>query len=156
MNTVIDQKAPEFSLVNTEGETVSLSKTIEKDNVVLLFFPLAFSSVCTEELCTIRDNMKLYNSMDAKVIGVSVDSHFTLNAFKKTENLNFTLLSDFNKSVAPKYDSLYKNFHGMNGVTKRSAFVINQDRKIKYKQVLDDAENEPDYKAIIETLSGLG
>ncbi|MDZ7680333.1 MAG: redoxin domain-containing protein [Fodinibius sp.] len=99
MSTQTDTLAPDFTLQNTEGQEITLSDFRAKKNVVLLFFPLAFTGTCTKELCTTRDNMKLYNSLDAEVIAISVDSFFTLKEFKKGHNLNFTLLSDFNRTV---------------------------------------------------------
>ncbi|MDZ7693751.1 MAG: redoxin domain-containing protein [Balneolaceae bacterium] len=95
-------EAPDFTLQDSEGENVSMSDQTAIKNVVLLFFPLAFSGTCTKELCTIRDNMKLYESLNAQILGISVDSFFTLKKFKKSENLNFPLLSDFNKEVSKK------------------------------------------------------
>jgi len=155
MSANLDSKAPDFTLQDTEGKEITLSDFEGKSNIVLLFFPLAFTSTCTEELCTTRDNMKLYNAMDAEVMGISVDSFFTLKEFKKAENLNFTLLSDFNKEVSAKYDTLYDEFFGMEGVAKRSAFVIDQERIIRHKEILQDAGQLPDFKAIQQTLSDL-
>ncbi|TYP95228.1 Peroxiredoxin [Fodinibius salinus] len=155
MTLDLDTKAPDFTLKNTDGEDVSLSGFQPDYNVVLLFFPLAFSSTCTEELCITRDNMKLYNSLDAKVLGISVDSFFSLKQFKKTQNLNFTLLSDFNKEVSRKYDALYDNFFEMKGVSKRASFVIDREGKIRYQEVLEDAGKLPDFKKIQEMLNSL-
>lgn len=155
MSAEIDSKAPDFTLQNTEGEEVSLSDFINDKNIVLLFFPLAFSSTCTEELCTTRDNMKLYNSMDAKVIGISVDSFFTLKAFKERENLNFTLLSDFNKEVSENYNALYDDYFGMKGVSKRAAFVIDKEGTIRHREVLEDSGNLPDFKVLQNALANL-
>jgi len=155
MSANLESKALDFTLQNTDGEEITLSDFEGKNNVVLLFFPLAFTSTCTEELCTTRDNMKLYNAMDAKVMGISVDSFFTLKEFKKAENLNFTLLSDFNKEVSAEYDALYDEFFGMEGVAKRSAFVIDQEGIIRHKEILEDAGDLPDFKAVQQTLSGL-
>jgi len=137
-------KAPEFTLQNTQGEKVSLTDFKGDQNVVLLFFPLAFSGVCTKELCSTRDNMKIYESLNAKVLAISVDSFFTLNAFKESHNLNFTLLSDFNKEVSKTYDTLYDDFYGMQGVAKRSVFVINKQGKVEHKEILEDADQIPD------------
>lgn len=144
--------APNFELQNTEGEPVEIYNYLNGSKGLLLFFPLAFSSKCTEELCTVRDNMKLYNSLDAKVIGISVDSFFTLKEFKKAQNLNFTLLSDFNREVSEKYDALYDDFYGMVGVAKRAAFVIGEDKQVEYAEVLDDASQVPDFHSIKEAL----
>lgn len=153
MTLIIGETAPNFTLQNTKGNIVELYDILQNKEVVLLFFPVAFSSTCTEELCTVRDNMKMYNALDAKVIGISVDSFFTLREFKKAQNLNFTLLSDFNREVSREYGILNNDFYGMKGVAKRSAFVIGKDRSIKHVQVLEDADNMPDLNAIIQTLS---
>lgn len=155
MNTEAALKAPDFTLQNTVGEEVRLSDYRGRKNVVLLFFPLAFSSTCTEELCKSRDNMKLYNSMDATVMGISVDSFFALRAFKKAENLNFTLLSDFNKEVSQQYGVLNDDFYGMKGVAKRASFVIDKEGTIRYEEILEDAGNLPDFKAIRQSLRKL-
>ena len=148
-------KAPDFTLQNTEGEEVSLSDFRGDHKVVLLFFPLAFSSTCTEELCTTRDNMKLYESMDAKVIGISVDSFFALKEFKKAQNLNFRLLSDFNKETSSDYGVLYDDFFGMKGVSKRASFVIDREGIVRFREVLEDAGKLPDFKAIQQVLDEL-
>ena len=150
----IGSKAPSFTLQNTGGEEVSLSD-YEGEKVVLLFFPLAFSSVCTDELCTTRDNMKLYNAMSANVLGISVDSFFTLKAFKKAENLNFTLLSDFNKEVSRRYDALYDDYFGMQGVSKRATFVIDREGVLQHIEILDDSGSLPNFKALQKGLSEL-
>ena len=155
MSNQTDTLAPDFTLQNTDGEEVSLSDFNGEKNVVLLFFPLAFTGTCTEELCTTRDNMKLYNSLNAEVIAISVDSFFTLNEFKKGQNLNFTLLSDFNREAANKYDVLYDDFFGMKGVAKRAAFVIDKEGIIQHQEVLEDAGNLPDFKKIQATLTNI-
>lgn len=146
-------KAADFTLKNSEGEDVSLKELIDGKKAVILFFPLAFTSVCTTELCTIRDNMKLYNSLNANVAAVSVDSFFTLKEFKKANNLNFHLLSDFNKEVSAAYGALYEEFFGMKGVSKRSAFVVNSEGVIEYAEVLESAGDLPNFKAIQEVLA---
>lgn len=149
----VGDNAKDFTLLNSDGKEVTLSDQISDGKVLLLFFPLAFSGVCTEELCTTRDNMKLYNSLNTNVIGISVDSFFTLKQFKKSNNLNFTLLSDFNKEVSEMYNSLYDEFFGMKGVSKRSAFIINEEMEIEYAEILDDSGKQPDFKAIRSALS---
>lgn len=152
MSVKTGQEAPDFTLQNTKGEKVSLSNFQGKKKVVLLFFPLAFSSTCTDEMCTMRDNMKMYNSLNARVIGISVDSFFTLGKFKKSENLNFTLLSDFNKTVSKEYGVLYDDYFGMKGVSKRAAFVIDEEGMVTYTEVLEDSGNLPDFDTIREVL----
>jgi peroxiredoxin len=118
-------------------------------NVLLLFFPLAFTSTCTAELCSIRDNISFYNKVNATVFGISVDSLHTLAKFKSEQNLNFSLLSDFNKEVSSLYDSLYEMFgYNMKGVSKRSAFVIDKNGIIQYAEVLENASEQPNFKNI--------
>lgn len=146
--------APEFTLTNTSGDSVTLKdlQNQSEGNILLTFFPLAFSSVCTDELCTMRDNMKFYDSLNTTVAGISIDSFFTLKEFKKANNLKFPLLSDFNKTASKAYDVLYEDFFGMKGVSKRSVFIIGNDGKIKYAEVLEDSGKLPDFKAIQEVL----
>ena len=141
-----------FTLQNTDGTHVNITDYKGK-NVVLLFFPLAFSSVCTDELCSIRDNMKIYESLKADVLAISIDSFFSLKAFKSSQNYNFTLLSDFNREVSDQFGVLSQDFFGMKGVAKRSAFVIDEEQKIIYSEILEDAGNIPDFKKIQEVLS---
>lgn len=153
MSLKIESKAPDFILKNSEGKEVKLSDFRGEKNVLILFFPLAFTSTCTEELCSTRDNMKIYSSLEAEVLAISVDSFFTLKEFKKAQNYNFQLLSDFNREVSRSYKSIYDDFYGMKGVSKRSAFVINKEGIITYAEVLDDAGKLPDFHKIRETLS---
>lgn len=150
----IGQKAPDFTLKDTEKNEVTLSKQNGK-NAVLLFFPLAFTGVCTKELCSVRDNFSVYNELNANVYGISVDSSATLNKFRAEQNLNFPLLSDFNKDVAKSYDALYDDFFGMRGVAKRSAFVIDKDGIVRYAEVLENAGDVPNFEAIKNTLKTL-
>lgn len=149
----VNDTAPDFTLKNTKGEEVSLSDFRGKKNTVLLFFPLAFTSTCTEELCAMRDNLKIYDSLNAEVIGVSsADSFFVLRQFKSSQNLNFTLLSDFNKEAAEKYGVLYNDFYGMKGVSKRAVFVIDKEGIVQHKEVIEDASNIPDLDRIVDIL----
>src|SRR5699024_5871798 len=128
-------KAPDFALYSNEKKLVKLSDQKGK-NVVLLFFPFAFTSTCTKELCSIRDNYNIYDELNAQVYGISVDSPHTLNRFKQDQNLNFPLLSDFNKEASKEYGSLYDTFAlDLKGVSKRSAFVIDKDGIVRYAEV---------------------
>jgi len=155
MAITIGQAAPDFSLFDTEKTKIALADQ-KGSNVVLLFFPLAFTGVCTTELCNIRDNIAAYNSTNAKVFGISVDSLFTLGKFKEEQHLNFPLLSDFNKEVAAAYGALYENFVlDMKGVAKRSAFVIDKEGIVRYAEVLESAGDLPNFTAIQATLQGL-
>ncbi len=149
------QTAPDFSLYDESKNKLMLSD-LKGNNVVLLFFPLAFTSTCTQELCNIRDSISFYNNMNAKVLGISVDSLYTLAKYKEEQKLNFPLLSDFNKEVSELYGSLYPRFsYGMKGVSKRSAFVIDHQGVVQYAEVLENAGEIPDFKAIQETLKKL-
>lgn len=154
MTINIGQKAPDFTLYDTNKTSVSLAEQQGK-NVVLLFFPLAFTSVCTAELCSVRDNIAWYNNTNATVFGISVDSPQTLAKFKEDQHLNFTLLSDFNKVVSAAYGCLYEDFGWMKGVSKRSAFVIDKDGMVRYAEVLENAGAQPDFAAINNILSSL-
>jgi len=155
MKIEVDSVAPDFSLYSSEKQKISLSDYKDK-NVVLLFFPLAFTGVCTKELCNVRDNIGIYNNSNANVLAISVDSPQTLAKFKEDQKLNFPLLSDFNKTVSEKYGCLYETFvMEMKGVSKRSAFVIDKDGKIQYAEVLENAGEEPSYTAIEKCLASL-
>lgn len=155
MSPEIGSKAPDFKLFNTEKKEISLSDQKGK-NVVLLFFPLAFTSTCTAELCTIRDNYAMYNGLNAVVFGISGDSLFSLGKFKEEQKLNFDLLSDFNKEVSTAYNSLYEQFgYGMKGVTKRAAFVIDKEGIIRYAEILEKASDLPSFEKINATLKSL-
>src|SRR4051812_2539675 len=118
MDLQTGQPAPDFTLFDTEKNPVSLS-SYRGSNVLVLFFPLAFTSVCTAELCSVRDNLKMYEQLSVQPLGISVDSLFTLAKFKAEQNLNFPLLSDFNKEVSKEFGSLYETFgFEMKGVSK--------------------------------------
>ena len=155
MHPQIGQPAPDFTLYNTKKETVSLSQQRGK-NIILLFFPFAFSRVCTAELCSVRDHMQQYASLEAEVFGISVDSLYTLARFKEEEHLDFELLSDFNKEVARSYGCLYETFsYGMKGVAKRAAFVIDKKGTVQYAEVLENAGEQPHFEAVQQTLQSL-
>lgn len=155
MKMDVGTKALDFSLFNTDKTKVSLSDKKGK-NVLLLFFPLAFTSTCTTELCSVRDNISMYNNSNAEVLGISVDSLYTLAKYKEEQQLNFPLLSDFNKDVSKAYGSLYDTFgFEMRGVTKRSAFLIDKEGIIRYAEILENASHIPDFSAIKQVLSQL-
>lgn len=155
MSLSIGDKAPAFTLLSSDKTEVSL-EDFKGKKVVLLFFPLAFSGVCTTELCSMRDDIASYEGLDAEVLAVSIDSFFTLNKFKEVEGYNFPLLSDFNKTVSQRYDAFYEEFVlGMKGVAKRSAFVIDREGIIKYAEVLESAGDVPNFAAVKETLAAL-
>lgn len=155
MSIQIGHPAPAFTLYNTDKQQVALSNYVGK-NVLILFFPQAFTGVCTTELCSVRDNLAFYNQTQAEVLAISVDSVFTLGRFKEDQRLNFNLLSDFNKEVSAAYGALYENFvFEMKGVSKRAAFVVDKAGNIAYAEVLDSAGDLPNFEAIQQTLAGL-
>jgi len=155
MKIEIGQAAPDFSLYNSEKKQVRLSE-LKGKNVLLLFFPLAFTSTCTAELCSVRDNISWYNNANATVFGISVDALHTLAKYKEEQQLNFTLLSDFNKDVSTAYGSIYEMFgYNMKGVSKRSAFVIDKEGMVRYAEVLDNAGDLPNFEAIQKILETL-
>ena len=155
MSIEIGQSAPGFTLYDTDKNQVNLSDFKGK-NTLLLFFPLAFTSVCTKELCTVRDDIGRYSNVNAEVLGISVDSLFTLKKYKEEQQYNFPLLSDFNKDVSALYSSLYTEWKfEMKGVSKRSAFIIDKAGKVCYVEVLENASDMPDFAAINERLEQL-
>lgn len=155
MSVQIGQQAPSFLLRDTDKKEVKL-EDFKGQNVLILFFPLAFTGVCTTELCNIRDNIGVYNNANAQVLGISVDSPFSLGKFKAEQNLNFPLLSDFNKEASKAYGALYENFIGwMEGVSKRSAFIVDKEGVIRYAEVLESAGDLPNFEAINATLASL-
>ena len=148
-------KAPDFTLYDSDKQKLTLS-SLQGQPVLILFFPLAFTGTCTKELCATRDSIGLYNKLNTTVLGISVDSLHTLNRYKQDQQLNFTLLSDFNKDVSRVYDSLYEQFgYNMKGVSKRSAFVIDRSGIIRYAEILEDAGKIPDFDAIHACLESL-
>jgi peroxiredoxin len=149
------EKAPDFTLVDTEKKERKLTDYQGK-KVLILFFPMAFTSVCTDELCAVRDELAYYNDLESEVLAISVDSPFTLAKFKQDQNYNFTLLSDWNKEAARSYGALYEEFVlGLRGVAKRSAFVVDEEGRIQYAEILENAGQVPDFIKIKETLSSL-
>lgn len=155
MAATVGQKAPHFELPDTDKNMVKL-ESLKGKNVVLLFFPAAFTGVCTKEMCESRDSLSYFNGMNAQVIGVSVDMPFTLAKFKEANQLNFPLLSDFNKEAITAYGAKYDNWIlGLKGVAKRSSFVIDKDGVVRFAQVLENAGDYPDFAGIKKTLEGL-
>jgi len=156
MSVQVGQKAPDFTLKTNKMADFKLSELQGKKNVVVLFVPLAFTSVCTKEFCSVRDDVNSLQNDTTQVVGVSVDSPFSLDAWAAKENYNFPLLSDFNKTVSAAYGSLYDNLMGFNGVAKRSAFVIDKSGTVRYAWVTEDARNMPDLEQIRSCLKQLG
>lgn len=155
MSVQAGQDAPDFTLKNTDMQEVTLSSLRGQKNAVLLFVPFAFTGVCTTELCSVRDNLHNYASLNAEVFGISVDSPFAQKQWKEKEHFNFTLLSDFNREVCKAYGAHYDNMIGFQGVAKRAAFVIDKAGKVRHAEILDNARNLPNFDRIRETLQSL-
>lgn len=147
-----DRAAP-FTLPYEAGGTVDLGDHLGRERIVLLFFPLAFTSVCTAEMCRLRDEWQAYEALDARVFGISVDSPFVTSRFRAEERIPFPILSDFNRTVSRDWGVLYEEFHGLHGVSKRSAFVIGTDGRVAYAWVSEDAGVEPDYEELLQAVT---
>lgn len=155
MSITVGQKANDFTLYNTEKKEVKLSDFLGK-KVIIHFFPQAFTGVCTTQLCTMRDNLNYYTNLNAVVLGISVDSIFTLGKFKEEQNYNFDLLSDFNKEVSRSYGAIYEDWIlNMKGVSKRSAFVIDSEGTVQYAEVLESAGDLPNFENIQEVVANI-
>jgi glutaredoxin-dependent peroxiredoxin len=151
----LEQQAPDFSLFDTDKNNITLS-SLKGKNVLLLFFPQAFTGVCTKELCGVRDDIGRYSNANAQVLGISVDSVFTLGRFKEDQAYNFPLLSDFNKEASRQYGTIYEDWIlNMKGVSKRSAFIIDKNGVVKYAEVLESAGDLPNFEAINTMLEQL-
>ncbi len=153
MSVKIGIKAPDFSLYDTERKQRSLSEFKGK-NVVLAFYPGAFTGVCTKEMCTLRDSMTRFNNLNAQVIGISVDSPFANKAFASQNNLEFPLLSDYSREVSKLYGGVLKDFAGLKGygVAKRAVYIIDKEGVVKYEWITDNPGIEPDYDVIAKKL----
>ncbi|HEV8507918.1 MAG TPA: redoxin domain-containing protein [Chitinophagaceae bacterium] len=155
MKIIPGQQAPNFSLYDSDKNKITLSD-LKGHNVLLLFFPAAFTGTCTKELCSVRDNIGLYDNADAKVFGISVDMIYSLAKYKEEQNLNFSLLSDFNKEVSTAYGCLYDTFsYDMKGVSKRAAFIIDQNGIVQYAEVLERATDLPNFNVLQKILQSL-
>jgi glutaredoxin-dependent peroxiredoxin len=154
MAAEVGSSAPDFTLINHERQPVTLS-ALRGAPVVLAFFPAAFSSVCTKEMCTFRDSLAQLNQAKAWVLGISVDTFFTLKAFHDHEKLSFPLLSDFNKQVIREYGVFNEDMIGLKGIAKRAVFVLDKAGVVRHSAVLEDARNEPDYGTVFAALASL-
>ena len=156
MAVEVGSKAPDFTLVNQDREKVTLSDEVRNANVVLAFFPGAFSGTCTKEFCNFRDTMSNFRNVNAKVLGISTDTFFALKAWDDQQKLGFPLLSDYNKEVIDKYGVVNPDMIGLKNISRRAVFVIDKGGIVRYREVLDDARNEPDYRKLNEALGAIG
>jgi glutaredoxin-dependent peroxiredoxin len=155
----IGTTAPDFALKtkNAEGlKEIKLSDYVGKKNTVLLFFPLAFTGVCTQEMCDISGGISAYQSLNAEVLAISVDSPFAQEAWAQKEKINVTLLSDLNKTVTKAYDVVFPNLAEIGDTSARAVFVIGQDGKIAYSEQTATPKDLPNFEAVKAALSKLG
>jgi peroxiredoxin len=152
----VGDKAPAFTLSDADKKTRSLSEFFGK-KTVLAFYPGAFTGVCTKEMCALRDSMSRFNSTNAQVVGVSVDSPYANKAFSNQNNLEFPLLSDYSREVVKKYGIELENFGGLQGynVAKRSVFVLDKDGTIRYAWVSDNPGVEPNYDEVSKAVEAV-
>ena len=156
MTVNVGEKAPDFKALDSSLKERKL-EDYRGHNTVLAFFPGAFTSVCTKEMCTFRDSLSAFNNLDAKVVGISVDSPFSLAEFGKVNKLNFDLLSDSEKQISKSYGSLYDSFLNIPGLraAKRSVFVLDKNGVVRFKWVSEDARVEPDYETVKKEIQKL-
>jgi peroxiredoxin len=156
MAVEVGSRAPEFTLVNQDRENVALSQELKKGHVVLAFFPGAFSGTCTKEMCSFRDTMSNFTQVDATVLGISTDTFFVLKAWRDQQHFPFPLLSDYNKEAITAYGVVNPDMVGLKNIARRAVFVIDKAGVVRYREILDDARNEPDYGRLNEALAKLG
>jgi peroxiredoxin len=153
MAAAVGSKAPDFTLVNGDREPVTLSNLIGRGSIVLAFFPGAYSGTCTKEMCTLRDTMSQLNELNATALGISTDTFFTLKAWGDQQQFGFPLLSDYNKEAITAYGVVNPDMIGLKNIAKRAVIVIDRGGIVRYREVLDDARNEPDYEKLRQELA---
>ncbi len=153
----LGQKVPEFSLPDADRKMRSLGEFTKQGMVILAFFPFAFSGVCDKEMCMFRDGFANLQQAGAQLVGISVDSAFALKAFAQTYNLQFPLLSDFNKKVTKLYGVLQDPWvgFGYKGVAKRSVLIVDKRGMLRYRWVTDDPSDEPPYGEVVKAVQKL-
>lgn len=147
--------APDFTLPDEANRAVTLSEALEEGPVVLSFYLFDFTEVCTKQSCYFRDDLDALQDADAQVFGISVDTPFSHRAFKEEYDLNYPLLSDFNKEVSRAYGVLYDEVFGFQGVSKRSVFVVDRDGIVRYRWVTEDPGIAPDVDAVLAVVRDL-
>ena len=152
----LNETAPDFNLSNTEKNDIALSSYKGK-TVVLAFYPGAFTGVCDTEMCSLRDNMNSFNDLNATVLGISVDSPWANAEFAKKYEINFNLLSDYNRNVSKAYDMIFNGLGGLEGYecSNRGVIIIDEQGLIKYRWVAENPGVEPNYSEIIEKVKSL-
>jgi peroxiredoxin len=148
----VGDKAPDFELPSTIGEKIKLSDQLKKGPILLLFYPLDWSPVCTKELCTLRDGFTELEELGINVLAISVDSIFSHHAWAEKLGITFPLLSDFNREVIRSYDVIHEEILGLKGIAKRSVFIIDQEGAVRYRWVSEDPSKLPNMEEIRENL----
>ena len=154
----IGSKAPDFTLKSKQASglvDVKLSDRFGRNHTVLLFFPLAFTGVCTKEMCDVTAGLNAYAGLNADVIGISVDSPFAQEAWAQKEKIGLTLVSDLNKKTADAYGVLLPDLLGLGSVSARAAFVIDKAGMIRYSEQTPTPKELPNFMAIKEILANL-
>src|SRR5947207_5544018 len=153
----VGSKAPDFTLKSKSPSDadVKLSNNFGKKNTVLLFFPLAFTGVCTKEMCDVTSGVSGYTALNADVIGVSVDSPFSQEAWAQKEKIGIRLASDLNKKTAEAYGTLLPDLIGLGAVSARAAFVIDRNGVVQYSEQTPTPKELPNFNAIRDTLAKL-
>lgn len=155
MSVDVGTTAPDFTLMNQDRQPVNLKAQLANGPVVLAFVPAAFSPTCHKEFCTFRDSIAELQETQAQIFGISVDTFFTLKAWRDSDKFGFPLLSDFNKEVIAAYDVVNPDLIGLKGVAKRAVFVIDKGGVVRHREIVEDARNEPDYGKVKAALASL-
>lgn len=151
----VGDKGPDFELPSTVGEKIKLSEQLKEGPVVLVFYPLDWSPVCTNEMCALRDGFTEFEELGAKVLAISVDSIFSHHAWAEKLGITFPLLSDFNREVIRLYSVIHEEILGLKGIAKRSVFIVDQEGTVKYRWVSEDPAQLPNMGEVRENLKKL-
>lgn len=153
----VGQKAPDFTMLSDEAKPVTLSKELGHGPVVLSFYVFDFTNTCQGQLCAMRDSLGDLQAMGAKVFGISTDSHHSHRVFKQQNQINYPLLSDWNKDASKAFGVLYDKFgdFGLRGVSKRSVFVLDREGVVRYRWVTEDSKIPPDHTRVLEEVKNL-
>ncbi len=154
MSVEIGRNPPDFQLPDQDRKQRTLRDFLGK-KTVLAFFPGAFTSVCTKEMCTLRDSMAAFNGLNAQVVGIDVNDPFTNRAFADANNLQFPILSDYTRETVRKFNVFHEDFAGFKGYTvaKRSVFILDEKGTVRFKWISEDPGKQPDYDEIKKTLA---
>lgn len=151
----VGDKGPDFELPSTVGEKIKLSEQLKEGPVVLVFYPLDWSPVCTNEICTLRDGFTEFEELGVKVLAISVDSIFSHYAWAEKLGITFPLLSDFNRKVIRLYGVIHEEILGLKGIAKRSVFILDREGTVRYRWISEDPAQLPNMEEVRENLKKL-